>query len=142
MALNIATNAQQGDAVLAEVSADGGTTWLKLVCIIKQAFEATRNVNKTMTQCGQLVGKGVLDLSAPIEGAVNTDAPATYASYAEMQTWCKNFTALMFRQVMDNGLYNGINCYLTDLKLDLPVEDIGKFSGTLTGFGDWTIAAP
>ena len=140
--LNIASNVQQGELVLAEISADSGTTWLKLVCLIKQGFESTRQVNKTMTQCGQQVGLGSLDNTVPLEGAVNTNPTSGYASYENMQSWLKNGTALMFRQIMDNGLYNGINAYLTDLKLDLPVDDIAKFTGTLTGFGEWVIVAP
>lgn len=128
--------------VLPEVSEDGGTTWLKLVCLAKQGFETTRTVNKTVTQCGTLVGLGPLDNTVPVEGAVNTDPDAGYASYFKMQGWIKNGTALMYRQVMDNDLYNGISCYLTDLKLDIPVDDIAKFSGTLTGFGTWDIVAP
>lgn len=133
--LSIASNVQQGEGVLAEVSEDSGTTWLKLVCLIKQGFETTRAVNKTPTQCGVQVGLGPLDNSVPLEGAINTDPAAGYASYSKMQEWIDDGTALMFRQVMDNDLYNGISCYLTDLKLDIPVDDIAKFSGTLTGFG-------
>lgn len=145
MALAIATTPLQGEDVLSEISTDNGVTWKAIVCLIKQGVEATRNVNKTNTQCGQLIGKGTLDLNIPVEGAVNVDAPAGYVSYKDLQGMIKDFTSVMYRSKSPadgSKYYNGTNAYLTDLKLDVPVDNIATFSGTLTGWGDWAIAAP
>ena len=146
MSLAVAVTPAQGEDILLEVSVDGGTTWLKVFCLIKQGFDAARNVNKTNTQCGQLIGKGTLDFSIPVEGAVNVAVVAGYASYKQMQSWIDSFTALMARQKAPTStgadFYNGINCYLTDLKLDMPVDNIATFSGTLTGYGTWVTVAP
>jgi hypothetical protein len=147
MAIDIATVPVQGEDVLLEVS-ENGVDWYTLVCMIKQGWEATRNVNKTETQCGQLVGKGTLDITVPIEGAVNVVADdivdnAGFASYKKMQSWIKDFTPLQVRQLAPTGdgasFTNRSNAYLTDLKMDLPVDNIALFSGTLTGYGTWDI---
>lgn len=146
--VEIQTVPVQGEELLLKVSDDNGANWYTLVCLVKQAFEATRNVNKTNTQCGQLIGKGTLDTSVPVEGAINVIPDdlvngAGFASYKKMQTWMKDFTALLVDQRHpDNdgaSFANKINAYLTDLKMDAPVDNICTFSGTLTGFGAWTI---
>lgn len=147
--LDIQTVPIQGDDLILEVSDDNGDNWYKIVCLIKQGFEFTRNPPKTNTQCGQLIGKGVPEMSIPIEGALNVVDDvlvdnAGYASYKKMQGWAKDFPALKARQLYPAGaggdLTNRINCYLTDLKMDAPVDNIITFTGTLMGFGTWEIA--
>lgn len=145
MAIDIAMVPVQGEDILLEVSDDNGENYYTLVCLIKQGWETTRNVNKTQTQCGTAIGKGILDNSIPVEGAVNVveDVVGTYASYKKMQSWINDFTPLLVRQLAPTAdgasFTNRTGAYLTDLKLDLPVNDIAKFSGTLMGFGTWTI---
>lgn len=141
--ITVATTAVQGEDVLFEASEDNGVTWLKLVCLIKQDFEATRNVNKTNTQCGPLIGKGTLETGAPVEGAVNVAAPAGYASYAKLQEWMKEFTPVLVRQqsptLTGSDLKNQTAAYMTDLKLSMPIDNIATFTAQFTGFGEWTI---
>lgn len=146
--LNVATVPAQGEDLLLKVSEDNGENWLTLVCLVKQGFEFTRNVNETNTQCGQLIGKGTPSMNIPVEGAVNITEDATlngagFASYKKMQTWAKDFTPLIVKHEMpenDNtGFKNQVNAYLVDLKLDAPVDNICTFSATLRGWGTWTI---
>lgn len=142
--IDIQTTPVQGEDILLEVSDDNGENWYKIVCLTKQGFEFTRNINRTNTQCGQLIGKGTPEMNIPVEGAVNVvpDEVGGFASYKKMQVWAKDFIALKARQVAPTGdgssFINQINCYLTDIKLDLPVDNIAVFSGSLTGFGAWT----
>jgi predicted secreted protein len=148
MAIEITTNPLQGEDLLLKVSPDNGETWYTIVCLIKQAIEKTRNVNKTQTQCGQLIGKGVPDVTLPIEGAVNAPVPAVaddegFASYYLLNKWFHDFTPLMFTQKLPEtpansaaiGVFNEGKCYITDLKMDAPVDNIITFSATLMVYG-------
>lgn len=146
--IDVATTPVQGEELLLKVSDNNGVDWYTLVCVIKQGIEQTRNVNKTNTQCGQLIGKGTIDRKIPVEGAVNVIPDdivnnAGFASYKKMQEWFENFTSLLVdqRHPDNDGLSfaNKGPAYLTDLKLDAPVDNICTFTATLDGWGAWVI---
>lgn len=139
----------QGEELLLKVSDDNGVNWYTLVCLVKQGFKYSRNVNKTNTQCGQLIGKGTPEMSIPVEGAINVIADdivnnAGFASYKKLCEWADNFTALLVKQEHPENdgasFKNQMNAYLTNIDMDAPVDNICTFSGTLEGFGAWTRA--
>lgn len=142
-----ATIVAQGEDLLLKVSDDNGANYFTLVCLVKQGMEKTRNINKTNTQCGQQIGKGTIDRGIPVEGVIDTsivDEAGGYASYKKMNEWFENFTPLIVDQrhpVNDGANFaNKGPAYLTDLKLDAPVDNLVTWSATLTGFGAWVIA--
>lgn len=141
MALAVTTVPVQGKDVVLEISTDNGTTWKTLVCLIKQAFEMTRSLNETETQCGTIPGVGSLKKVIPFEAAVNVNVvgeQATLLSYKDLNAIMESGSAIMARQKhpnADGAIFNNSGkCYLTDLKLDLPINNVCTFSGNLSLF--------
>lgn len=130
-----------GVDVFLEISTDNGTTYKKVVCLIKQGIEKTRGTNETETQCGTIVGKGSLKRTIPLEGAVNdviTAEQTTYLSYKELDAIIEAGNAVMVRIKHPAATGDLLDlegkAYLTELKLDLPVNNIATFSGSLNMF--------
>lgn len=129
-----------GDDILAELSFDNGENFETIVCLIRQGTEVSRNVTEVNTQCGLLLGKGVLNRNHPVEGAVNISTAAGYLSYAKLQEMINDWIPAIFRQqhgVEGANLLNQGSVYLTELSLDSPVDNIVTFTGTLRGWGSW-----
>ncbi|ULT44130.1 hypothetical protein KRR40_12640 [Niabella defluvii] len=57
-----------------------------------------RASNDVETQCGPFVGIGSKKQTAPVEGVVNEVPAAGYVSYAELNDYIDNGSAIMVRQ--------------------------------------------
>lgn len=142
MAVAMVTTAPvNGIDIFLEISTDNGTTYKKVVCLIKQGIDKSRGNNETETQCGTIVGKGSLKQSIPIEGAVNdvlTAEQVNYLSYTQLDAIITDGTAVMvkIKHPADTGAVVNLSgkAYLTDLKLDIPMNNVATFSGTLSLF--------
>lgn len=141
MAIGATTTPVQANDVVLEISTDNGSTYKKLVCLIKQGVEKTRSLNETETQCGVIPGLGPAKTTIPFEGAVNViavDEASTYVSYSDLLTIFEAGNAFKVRQKhpsADGAIFNfSGSCYLTELKLDQPVGNICTFSGSLSLF--------
>lgn len=130
----------QGKDVLLSISTDNGTTWKKVVCLIKQGYELSMESTRTVTQCGALVGIGLATESIPFEGALNI-VPAgdasTDLSFKELKTIAKAGNAIMYKQAYAATpaiIDSEGKAYLKDLKADIPVNNVVTFSATLEAF--------
>ena len=130
----------QGIDVITEVSADNGTTYKKLVCMTKGGWQIQNQANVTKTQCGPFVGVSGAEETVPVEGVVNViagDDATDFVSYAELKAWVKAGTALLVRQQTGGAtpyVTNNGKAYLTDLNLDVPMDNVCTFTATFKIF--------
>jgi hypothetical protein len=126
-----------GKDVKTEVSFDGGTTYLELVCETGGGIDITSSPKSTPTKCGTKTAAGVPEWSIPIEGIVETAPAGTEASYEQLLGAIIAGTALKVKLRSPNpagtDFYHAGDCVITDLKLSLPAEDYASFTGTLSG---------
>lgn len=133
----------QGVDVILEVSADNGVTYKKVVCMTKGGWQIQNPANITKTQCGTFVGLGGAEETVPVEGVVNiidsADA-SEFISYNELKGFAISGTPLLVRQqVPASGggnpvLSNTGKAYLTDINLDVPMDNVCTFTATLRIF--------
>lgn len=141
MAVNATKVPVHGDELLITISTDNGATKKTLVCLTKSANSLTRSINKTVTQCGVIASKGgAADETIEVEGVVNVVVAAENAqfmSYKEMRSLIKDGTAVQVTQANSTdgtGVEIEADAYLSDLKLDVPTENVATFTATLTVF--------
>lgn len=130
----------QGVDVVSEISTDNGTTYKKIICVTKKGWQIQNSANVTKTQCGPFVGLGGAEETVPVEGVVNVvtgDDADDYVSYAELKTLAKAGTSIMIRQQTSGGtpyISNTGKAYLTDLNLDIPMDNVCTYSATFKIF--------
>lgn len=134
------------DSILApiELSADNGVTYKVVICIVGWTVNLQTQTTTTDTQCGRIVGTGVVAFNPTIQ-AVCDQAPSTVqVSMKDCYTWQVNKTSLKFRvQSPATGTFSiGAayyltgTCIVTDTTITDQTNDPIKFSVTLSGQGN------
>ena len=131
----------QSSAAPIEVRAKGDVDYKTIVCAENYNLPVNTQVNTVDTFCGRAVGLGVIEFN-PTVSAVYEDAPdSTMVSYQQMLEWQVNKTLLEFRvQYPGSGsagshIYLSGECYATATELQGAVNEVLKFTSTLTGQG-------
>lgn len=123
------------------LSADGNT-YKQLVCLENYNIPLDTQVTETATFCGNSVGLGILKFT-PTGSAVCEIAPTgQQVTYKDMVAWQKAQTLLWFKvqypspgSTSTNIFLSG-QCYVTNTTLQLQINDVAKFTFTLTGSGE------
>jgi len=128
-----------------EVREKGTLPWKTIVCAENYSIPVNTQVTTTDTFCGRAVGLGVLEFN-PTVSAVYEDAPdTTMVTYDDMLAWQVNKTTLEFRvQYPGTGsagshIYLSGECSVTATELQGAVNEVLKFTATLTGQGELDI---
>lgn len=118
-----------------EFSADGGTTWLTLICPTDWSFSGETPTTETDTlTCGKLTGLGSPGGSCSANAIADKTPAADEVSIEMVQSWWFNKTALKFRaQSPTSGtpgtdLYLAADTRLTSYSFDGSAGDYLKFS--------------
>lgn len=116
-----------------EFSADGGTTWLTVVCIKNWSLDGTTPTTEEETFCGKVTGLGEPGYTGTAT-AIGEFAPDVDAVSMEMmQSWWFNKTALKFRAVSGSDFYVAGDANITSFKPTFEVANSAAFD-----FG-WTV---
>lgn len=124
-----------------EVRAKGTTPWLTIVCAENYAVPVNTQVNTVDTFCGRAVGLGVLEFNPTVSAVFENDPDTTMVTYDQMLQWQVAKTTLEFRvQYPGSGsagssLYLSGECSVTATELQGAVNEVLKFTSTLTGQG-------
>jgi len=131
----------QSSAAPIELRAKGATPWKTLVCLESYNVPVNTTTTTTDTFCGRAVGLGVREFT-PSGSAVCEQLPTTdQVTYKDMLAWQVNGTVLEFRVQepgtgsIGNDIYLSGECYVTATELQGAVNDVLKFTFTLSGQG-------
>lgn len=122
------------------VSTDG-LVWKQLVCLSEQTLPLTSQTTETNTQCGVAVGLGPVKFAPTFNAVSNLTPDAGQIGFDEMKNFLINQT-LLYYKISDpesgstaGDLYVEGRAYVTALTLTATIDDVVKFSGTLSGVG-------
>jgi len=124
-----------------EVREKGTTPWKTIVCAENYSIPVNTQVNTTDTFCGRAVGLGVLEFNPTVSAVYEDDPDTTMVTYSDMLAWQVAKTTLEFRvQYPGTGsagshIYLSGECFVTATELQGAVNEVLKFTSTLTGQG-------
>lgn len=88
----------QSEDFLPQFSADGGTTWLTLICLEGYTLDGDTPVDEVDTlTCGKLFGLGSPGYTGSADAIADKTPSASEVSVELAQSWWFNKTALKFR---------------------------------------------
>lgn len=127
----------------------GTTPWLTLVCLENYNVPVATTVTETDTFCGNAVGLGVKKFT-PAGSAVCEQFPTSdQVTYDTLLNWQMNNTLLEFRvEFPSSGGSIGVmvflqgDCFVTSTEFQAAINDVIKFTYTLTGSGVLDNTAP
>lgn len=129
-----------------QLSADGGLTYLTVVCVSEHTLPLTRDTTDTNTQCGVAVGIGPVKFNPTFNAVCNTENNPGQVSMQQMKKWLIDGTQLKYRvqdpqtstsaggSVGSNAYLSG-QCLISAVTETYTVGDVVKYSGTLKGIG-------
>lgn len=125
-----------------QFSADGGTTWLTLVCTKNWRLGGDTPITIEETYCGPQTGYGTPGYRDNSASATADIVPGSSAvSLEQAQTWWLNKTALKFRAQYPNAGTPGSDFYVAGDTVLHAFEVIFGESGTPVGFDiSWSLA--
>lgn len=132
----------QAIAVPLYLSTDG-VNWKILVCLADHTLPLTMQTTDTNTQCGVAVGTGPVKFAPTFSAVANTNPDPGQVGVDDMEGWMLNNTLLYYKFLRPAaGQYGyggnkGISgrVLVTAVTETLTVDDVVKFSGTLSGVG-------
>ena len=139
----------QSIAVLLELRPHGSTTWYQLVCLDGFQNPWATSLNETDTQCGIAVGLGPIKFNPTGTGVVEAAPGPTQITHQHLRNWQLAQLLLDYRiQFPSTGggsigsnLYSEGQCYVTNTTDQYKIDDVVKFTFTLSGNGQPTATA-
>lgn len=125
-----------------EVRVVGDSTWKTIVCAENYNVPVNTQVNTTDTFCGRAVGLGVLEFNPTVSAVFENDPDSDMVTYDQMLAWQVGKITLEFRvQYPGSGsvgskIYLSGQCSVTATELQGAVNEVLKFTATLTGQGE------
>ncbi len=129
-----------------EVSADNGVNWKVIICVKGWTVPVQTTTTTTDTQCGRIIGLGVVGFNPTIQAVCSYEQAFIQASYNDCVIWQNNKTPLLFRVQspvfgsygLGEAYYLSGSCYVTDTVLTDQVNNPVEFTVTLSGTGTLT----
>lgn len=118
-----------------------GVTYNQLVCLSEQTLPLTSQTTETNTQCGVAIGLGPVKFAPTFTAVANVLKDAGTVGLDDMEAYLIAQTALYYKLVRPYaGSVGGVStlsgrCYVTAITETLTIDDVVKFSGTLSGIG-------
>ena len=132
----MATTPKSGNLIKLYLREAGSTASYKyVVCNEDLALEGTSDEISRPTKCGTLKTAGTPSYTIPLSGVANFTLDADQLSHNELSDWFATQQSLEF--VLSDAATGGTiinysgNGVLTDFSLQLPVDDMIGFTGTL-----------
>lgn len=117
------------------------TNYKQLVCMENYTLKLDTQNTKTTTFCGIALGVGVTEFSVDFSACCLADKSASQVTNDDIVSWQLNNTLLSFKMQFPSPGSNSTNIffsgdvYVTASTIGVAVNEVVKFTGTLTGTG-------
>lgn len=131
---------QSSDAPI-QLRAKGTTPWKTLVCTENYNVPVNTTTTTTDTFCGRAVGLGVREFTPTVSAVCEAQPTTDQVTYEDLLAWQMAGTVVEFRVEypgsgsIGSNIYLSGECYVTATELQGAVNDVLKFTSTLTGQG-------
>lgn len=122
------------------LSADG-TNYKEVVCLEQWGVPLDTDTTETATFCGNSVGVGITKFKPTLSAVCEQSPGASQVTADTLAAWQLANTPLWFKvqypttSSTGNKLFLSGQCYVTSVNVTGQVNDVVKFTVTLTGFG-------
>src|SRR6187549_221824 len=134
-------NTLQSSNLPIELSFDNGLTFKQLVCLENYNIPVDTQVTETNTFCGNAVGLGVKKFTPSGSAVCELSPSGSQVTFEELLAAQMADTVLIFKVQYpspgstNTNIFMSGQCYVTNTTLQAQINDVIKFSFTLTGSG-------